>query len=86
MGWRAGHFTIIVGTGDGAFANKNCPQGRAFEQFFQMPGVCPGVCPRGMLAAGIDSHMIRRRLKPLFDTNKPAAAQANNPQFIANIT
>ena len=49
--------TIIVGTGGGAFANKNCPQGQAFEQFFQMPGVCPGVCPGGMLAAGIDSHI-----------------------------
>ena len=42
--------TIIVGTGGGAFANKNCPQGRVFEQFFQMPG-------GGMLAAGIDSHI-----------------------------
>ena len=41
-GLGAGHLTIIVGTGGagggGAFANKNCPQGRAFEQFFQMPG------------------------------------------------
>ena len=41
----AGHLTIIVGTGGGAFANKNCPLGRAFDQFFQMPGVCPGGCP-----------------------------------------
>ena len=40
--WGAGHLAIIVGTGGGAFANKNCPQGRAFDQFFQMPGVCPG--------------------------------------------
>ena len=54
MDWGAGHLTIIVGTGGGAFANKNCPQGRAFEQFFQMPGVCPG---EGMFAAGIDSHI-----------------------------
>ena len=51
--WGAGHMTIIVGTGGGAFANKSCPQGRAFEQFFK----CPGVCPGGMLAAGIDSHI-----------------------------
>ena len=53
--------------GDGAFANKNCPQGRAFDQLFSnVPGLS-GVCPRGggggggrMLAAGIDSH-----IKPL---------------------
>ena len=57
MDWGAGHLTIIVGTGGGAFDNKNCPQDRAFEQFFQMPRVCPGVCPGGMLAAGIDSHI-----------------------------
>ena len=42
MDWRAGHLTTTEETGVGAFANKNCPQGRAFEQFFQMPGVCPG--------------------------------------------
>ena len=57
MDWRAGHLTTTEGTGDGAFANKNCPQGRAFAQFFQMPGVCPGVYPGGMLAAGTDSHI-----------------------------
>ena len=50
MDWRAGHLTTTEGTGGGASANKNCPQGRAFEQFFQMLRVCPG----GMLAAGID--------------------------------
>ena len=54
MDWGAGHLTIIVGTGGGAFANKNCPQDRAFEHFFQMPGGLPG----GMLAAGIDSHIM----------------------------
>ena len=44
--------------GGGTFANKNRPQGRAFESFFQMPGVCSGVCPEvGMIAAGIDSHI-----------------------------
>ena len=47
MDWGAGHLTIIVGTGGGAFANKNCPQGRAFEQFFQMPGVCRGFARGG---------------------------------------
>ena len=57
MDWRSGHLNTTEGTGGGAFANKNCPQGRAFE-FFQMSGVCPGVCPGGMLAAGIDSHII----------------------------
>ena len=59
MDWRAGHLTTTEGTGDGVFANKNCRQGRAFEQFFQMPGICPGVCPGGMLAAGTDSHIRR---------------------------
>ena len=56
--WRAGHLTTTEGTGGGAFANKNCPESRAFEQFFQMPGVCPGFARGGMLAAGIDSHII----------------------------
>ena len=46
--------TILVGTTGGASANKNYPQGRTFEQFSQVPGVCPG----GMLAARIDSHII----------------------------
>ena len=27
MDWGAGHLTIIVGTGGGAFVDKNCPQG-----------------------------------------------------------
>ena len=57
MDWRAGHLTTTEGTRGGAFANKNCPQGLAFERFFQMPGVCPGVCPGGMLPAGIDSYI-----------------------------
>ena len=30
----AGHLTIMVGPGVGAFANKNCLQGRAFDHFF----------------------------------------------------
>ena len=47
--WRAGHLMTTEGTGSGAFGNKNCPQGRAFEQFFQMLGVCQGVCPGGCL-------------------------------------
>ena len=59
MDWRARHLTTTEGTGGGSFANKNCPWGRAFEQFFQMPGVCPGFClgGGGMLMAGIDSHI-----------------------------
>ena len=36
---RAGYLTIIVGMAGRAFANKNCPQGQAFDQFFQIPGV-----------------------------------------------
>ena len=59
MDWGTGHLTIIVGTGDGAFANNNCPQDRAFVNFFQMTRVCPGVCPGGMLGVGIDSHINR---------------------------
>ena len=34
MDWRAGHLTTKEGTGGGAFANKNCPQGRASEKNF----------------------------------------------------
>ena len=45
--------TTTEGTGGRASANKNCPQGRTFEIFFQMPGSLPG----GMLAAGTDSHI-----------------------------
>ena len=57
MDWGAGHLTIIVGTGSGAFANKYCPQGRAFEQCFQIPGLT------GVSAAGIDSHIISAKKK-----------------------
>ena len=46
-GLEAEHLTTTEGTGGGAFANKNCPQGRAFEQFFQMPGGLPGGDARG---------------------------------------
>ena len=46
MDWGPGHSTIIVGTGGGAFANKNCSQGWAFDQFFQMPGVSREGCSR----------------------------------------
>ena len=41
-GLGAGHLTIVVGTGGGAFAKKNYPQGRAFANFFQVLGVCTG--------------------------------------------
>ena len=54
MDWGSGHLTIIVGTGTGHLPTKIFPQGRAFDQYFQMPGVCPG----GMLAVGIDLHII----------------------------
>ena len=56
--WSAGlggrHLAIIVGTGGGAFANKNCPQGRAFDEFFSSARGLPG---GGILVAGIDSHI-----------------------------
>ena len=49
MDGGSGHLPLIVATGGGAFANEICLLGQAFDQFFRMPGVCPGV-----LAAGID--------------------------------
>ena len=60
MDWEAGHLTVIVGTGAGAFANESCLQVRAFNQFFQMPQGLPGAGGggyRGMLAAGSDSRI-----------------------------
>ena len=42
-----GHLTIIVGTGDEVFTNKNCQLGRPFDQIFKIPGVCPGICSGG---------------------------------------
>ena len=36
MDWGAGHLTIIVGTGGGAFANKN------LNNFFKCPGYTRG--------------------------------------------
>ena len=47
MDLGARHLAIILGTRGGTFANKNCPQGRAFDKFFQVPGVCTGACPGG---------------------------------------
>ena len=47
MDWRAGHLTTTEGTGVGFFANKNCPQGRAFEQFFKCPGYARGFARGG---------------------------------------
>ena len=52
-----GHLTIIVGTGGWAFANKNCPQSRAFHNFFK----CPGFAGGEVIAAGIGSHITRDR-------------------------
>ena len=42
MDLGGGHLAIIVGTGDGAIASKNFPQGRAFDKCFQVLGICPG--------------------------------------------
>ena len=47
MDWRAGHLITAEGTGGGAFANKN----------FKCPVYDRGLARRGMLAAGIDSHI-----------------------------
>ena len=52
-GLGVGYLIITVGSGSRAFANENCSPGLAFDHFSQMPGVCPG----GMRAAGIGSHM-----------------------------
>ena len=38
--------------GGRTFANENCLLVQTFDQFLQMSGVCP----RGMLMAGIDLH------------------------------
>ena len=46
MDWGAGHLTIIVGTGAVALADKNCPQGWAFEFFFKCRGMPGGGCSR----------------------------------------
>ena len=56
MDWRAGHLTTTEGTGVAAFANKNFPQGRAFEKFFK----CPGYARGEVLATGIDLHIMDR--------------------------
>ena len=56
-----GHLAIILRTGGRAFVNENSPRGPAFDNFYQLPGVCFGVCPGGMLTAGIDPH-IRTRI------------------------
>ena len=52
MDWKVGHLTTTEGTGGGAFANKNCPQRRAFEQLIfsnarGMHGGLPGGDARG---------------------------------------
>ena len=59
--WGAGHLTVIVGTVGGAFGNKNCPLGRAFDHFFK----CLGFAEEGgMLAAGIGPHITYLEGKP----------------------
>ena len=61
----AKYLTIIVGTGSGALDNKNYRQGRAFDQFFNCPGYAWGFAGEGgMLALGIDSHIIDH-IKPM---------------------
>ena len=59
-GLGAGHLTVKVGTGDqGICQQKLLEEPGIWPIFLKMPGVCPWVLPRrGMLAAGIDSHII----------------------------
>ena len=47
MDLGARHLTIIVGTGDGAFANKNCPQAWVFDHFFKCLGFARGFAQEG---------------------------------------
>ena len=43
VGWTGGRaFGHHSRNGGGAFANKNCPQGRAFDNFFKCPGFARG--------------------------------------------
>ena len=48
LGWTGGG-----GTAYGAFANKNWALGQSFDRF-----LLPGGLPGGMLAAGIDLHIL----------------------------
>ena len=60
-GLGSGHLIVIVGMGGGAFANESRPQGRAFDQFFPMPGVCPGGCSRLELTRSPDPNSEQKR-------------------------
>ena len=56
--WRDGHLTTTEGTGAGHLPTKIARRAGHLNNFFQMSGVYPGVCPwGGMLAAGVDSHI-----------------------------
>ena len=50
-GLRGQAFDHHSRNGGRAFANQNCLQGQAFDQFFQILG--------GMVGAGIDSHILQ---------------------------
>ena len=52
----------------GAFANENCPHGRALDHFFKCLGFARRFA-RGMLAAGIDSHITR--ITVIINTDMP---------------
>ena len=56
MDWRAGHLTTQKERGAGHLPTKLARR-TGHLNFFQMLGVCPGFCPGGMLAAGINSHI-----------------------------
>ena len=75
MDWRARHLTTTEGTGGGAFANKNCPQCQAFEQFFQMPG---RECWRLELTHTLHQNSFPSVLALLFDL-KIGQVQHNTP-------
>ena len=58
MDLGAGHLTIIVGTGSGAFCRQKLPAGPGIWQNFSSPRGLPGGLPGGgMLAAGIHSYI-----------------------------
>ena len=54
MDYGAGHLTVIVGMGTGAFANESCLLGQAFDKCFSNAW---GKGGGEMLVAGTDLHI-----------------------------
>ena len=58
MDWRAGHLTTTEGTGSGHLPTKIARRAGHLNNFFKCPGYARRFARGGMLAAGIDSHII----------------------------